>query len=127
MTKMMEEIVQLCSETTECIRGFAEHRAATNARMRRAQQNREEEKKDRVVQQRRMMQMEGVIVSEKEEIKEPAAGEQHIIEAPTPPANVDYDPEVIFKAAYVAPIVDRMGRMLIDFALLLNNLVKMHH
>jgi hypothetical protein len=89
MTKMMEEIVQLCSETTECIRGFAEHRAATNARMRRAQQNREEEKKDRVVQQRRMMQMEGVIVNENEEIKEPAAGGQHIIEAPTPPANVD--------------------------------------
>jgi hypothetical protein len=48
----------------------------------------EEEKKDQVMQHRnRMMQMEGM-----EGDEEPEA--THMI--PTPPANVDSDPEVIF-------------------------------
>jgi hypothetical protein len=48
----------------------------------------EEEKKDQVMQHRnRMMQMEG-----DEDLNEPET--THMI--PTPPANVDSDPEVIF-------------------------------
>ena len=46
---------------------------------------------------------------------------------PTPPATVDSEPEIVFQAAQIAPIVDRMGRMLVDFAPHLNNLVKVHH
>ena len=71
-----------------------------------------------------MMQMEGVL--DNEELKEPATAQQLLDSSsvPTPPANVDQDPEVIFQAAQIAPIVDRMGRMLIDFAPHLNNLVK---
>jgi hypothetical protein len=37
MTKMMEEIVELCSETTECIKNFTENRSHTNVKIRRAQ------------------------------------------------------------------------------------------
>ena len=95
-------------------------------RLRRVQQNMEEEKKDQVAQQQRwMMQMDGVISIDNEEIKEPLIETSPNI--PTPPASVDWDPEVVFQAAQIAPIVDRMGRMLVDFAPHLNNLVKMHH
>ncbi len=34
--------------------------------------------------------------------------------------------EVVYKAAQLAPIVDRMGRMLTDFAPQLNQIVKNH-
>lgn len=41
--------------------------------------------------------------------------------------SVDANPKIVFQAAQLAPIIDRMGRMLIDFAPHLNNIVKLHH
>lgn len=48
----------------------------------------------------------------------------------SPPSNlasVDSNSKIIFQAAQLAPIIDRMGRMMIDFAPHLNNIVKLHH
>ena len=39
----------------------------------------------------------------------------------------DSNPRVVFQASQLAPIIDRMGRMLIDFAPHLNTIVKQHH
>ena len=38
----------------------------------------------------------------------------------------DHDAEIIHRAAQLAPIVDRVGRMLADLAPQLNNLVRQH-
>jgi hypothetical protein len=55
MTKMMEEIFELCQQTTNCIKEFSSHRSIANQKIRRAQQNMEEEKKDQVMQHRNRM------------------------------------------------------------------------
>ncbi len=38
----------------------------------------------------------------------------------------DINPKIVFQAAQIAPIIDRMGRMLIDFAPHVNSIVKSH-
>jgi hypothetical protein len=67
---MLEEVIHLCSQTTDAIRGFNEHRGVISQRIRTAQMSAEEEKKD---------QMHRRLAVDDEELKESEMAE------PVPP------------------------------------------
>lgn len=68
----------------------------------------------------RMQEEGGSLADFEEESKQPGVNSQG------GSLRADQNPKVVFKAAQIAPIVDRMGRMMIDFAPHLNMIVKAH-